>query len=167
MKDSFNFTVNNESNSISVARELEAALPLVWDAFSKKEVLDQWWAPKPWICETKNMEFKEHGQWLYAMVGPEGETHYSAADYLEIIPMSSITCVDYFTDAAGNPNKSMPSGHWKTTFEDKGQTTVVKYFISYSDPEQLNSILQMGFKDGVRIAFEGLDEVLQSLQQQL
>ncbi len=55
----FNVTVNKENNTVNIAREFAANIDLVWDAWTKPEILDQWWAPKPYINKTKSMTFKE------------------------------------------------------------------------------------------------------------
>ena len=41
----FDFTVDKATNTIHVTREFAADLDLVWDAFTKSEMLDQWSAP--------------------------------------------------------------------------------------------------------------------------
>lgn len=61
-------------------------LDLVWDAWTKPEILDQWWAPKPYQTETKSMDFREGGMWLYAMVSPENEKHWCKNDYHKVEP---------------------------------------------------------------------------------
>jgi len=66
------FTVDKAAKTIYVTREFDADLSLVWDAFTKAEILDQWVAPKPFVAKTKFMDFKVGGQRLYAMVSPEG-----------------------------------------------------------------------------------------------
>src|SRR5882757_4609336 len=78
------FSVNKENKTITVKREFEAEVSLVWDAYTKSEILDQWWAPKPWKAKTKTMDFKEGGHWLYAMVGPNGEEHWALAKYKNV-----------------------------------------------------------------------------------
>ncbi len=54
----FDFSVDKENKTITIKREFAAELPLVWDAYTKSEILDKWWAPKPWKARTKTMEFK-------------------------------------------------------------------------------------------------------------
>ena len=44
----FDFTVDKSEKSVYITREFNAELSLVWDAFTKPELLDQWVAPKPW-----------------------------------------------------------------------------------------------------------------------
>jgi uncharacterized protein YndB with AHSA1/START domain len=43
----FDFTVDKPAKAVFITREFDADLSLVWDAFTKPEILDQWVAPKP------------------------------------------------------------------------------------------------------------------------
>ena len=83
----FDFTVDKSANSVLITREFDAKLSLVWDAFTKQEILDQWWAPKPFTSKTKHMDFKVGGRRFYAMVSPEGqEVGWQIQDYTSISP---------------------------------------------------------------------------------
>lgn len=158
------FSVDKANNTITVKREFAAEVPLVWDAYTKSEILDQWWAPKPWKARTKKMDFREGGQWLYAMVGPNGEEHWSIANYKNIKIHKSFTGLDAFSDSDGNINKEMPQSKWEVLFTDKGEKTLVQLHISYDDLAQLEATIQMGFKEGLGMAMENLDELLPSLK---
>ena len=57
----FDFTVDKENNRIYVSREFNASLALLWDAWTQPEILDLWWAPKPYQNKTKSMDFREGG----------------------------------------------------------------------------------------------------------
>ncbi len=160
----FDFSVDKEKKTITVKREFDAEVALVWEAYTKSELLDQWWAPKPWKARTKTMDFREGGSWHYAMVGPEGEEHWALANYQKIEPKKSFTGLDAFADAEGNVNKQMPQSKWEISFTDKGQITLVQILISYEDLAQLETTIQMGFKEGLAMAMEGLDELLPSLK---
>lgn len=160
----FDFSVDKKNKTITVTREFDAPLPLVWDAYTKSEILDQWWAPKPWKARTKSMDFREGGSWVYAMVGPEGEEHWARADYKKINPQKAFTGHDAFADAQGNINKDMPQSKWDITFTGKDNTTLVEIVITYDDLAQLEATLQMGFKEGLTIAMEGLDELLKRIK---
>jgi uncharacterized protein YndB with AHSA1/START domain len=161
---SFDFIVDKDNKTITVKREFAAELPLVWNAYTKSDILDQWWAPKPWKARTKTMDFKEGGSWHYAMVGPEGEEHWALAKYEEIQPQKGFKAFDAFADAEGHVNKDMPQSKWDATFTDKGSSTLVKFVISYDDLSQLEATIQMGFKEGLAMAMENLDALLPSLK---
>ncbi|MDP1801605.1 MAG: SRPBCC domain-containing protein [Bacteroidota bacterium] len=158
------FSVDKENKTITVKREFAAELSLVWDAYTKREILDKWWAPKPWKARTKTLEFKEGGVWHYAMVGPEGEEHWAVAIYKNIVDRKKFTGLDAFADANGNINKEMPQSKWEVTFSSKGKNTLVEFHITYPDLAQLEATIEMGFKEGLLMAMEGLDELLPSLK---
>ncbi|HLG02294.1 MAG TPA: SRPBCC domain-containing protein [Bacteroidia bacterium] len=160
----FDFLVDKEKKTITVKKEFAANVSLVWDAFTKKEILDQWWAPKPWKSRTKSHDFREGGERLYAMVGPAGEEHWAVFKFQKIDKPNYFSGVDGFTDADGVLNPEMPLLNWKVNFTGKGATTLVEVNISFDTLDQLAKILEMGFKDGFTIALQSLDELLLSLK---
>jgi uncharacterized protein YndB with AHSA1/START domain len=162
---SFDFSVDKENKTITVKREFAAPRALVWAAYTQPEILDQWWAPKPWRARTKTMDFREGGRWLYAMLGPEGEEHWGLAEYIAIDTEKKLVGLDAFADAEGNVNEELPRSKWEMTFSDQGSLTLVEFRITYDDLAQLETTIQMGFKEGLAIAMEGLDELLPSLKQ--
>ncbi|EJF10967.1 MULTISPECIES: SRPBCC domain-containing protein [Pontibacter] len=162
----FEFSVNKENKTITVKREFAAELPLVWDAYTKSEILDQWWAPKPWKARTKTMDFREGGHWHYAMVGPEGEEHWALANYKTIDPKKRFTALDGFADAEGVVNTEMPQSNWEVSFTPKDEVTLVENLITFDDLAQLETTIQMGFKEGLTSAMEGLDELLAAQKQE-
>src|SRR5688572_18009557 len=108
-----NFTVDKKNNKLLVEREFAAPLSNVWASFTQSELLDQWWAPKPWQARTKSMDFREGGFWLYAMVGPEGEEHWGRMDYKTINPQKSFSAQDSFVDPEGKINPDLPRANFK------------------------------------------------------
>lgn len=155
----FDFTVDKETNTVYVKKEFAAKPDLVWDAYTKPELLDQWWAPKPWLSKTKSMEFKEGGRRLYAMCGPEGEEHWALADYTSISPKTNFKFMDAFCDAIGNLNNKMPRSDWDVDFVDKGSSTLVNIAIKHKTFADLETIIAMGFKEGFTMALNNLDEI--------
>lgn len=158
----FDFSVDKENNTIKIKREFAAVSSLVWDAYTKSEILDKWWAPKPWKTKTKTMDFREGGHWHYAMVGPAGEVHWGLVNYKKIQPQKMFSGIDVFVDENRNLLKDMPESDWEVTFSDKGEMTLVEFFITYGDLAQLEANIKMGFKEGITMAMEGLDELLAS-----
>ena len=160
----FDFSVDKDNRTIAVKREFAAELPLVWDAYTKPEILDRWWAPKPWKARTKSMDFRDGGKWLYSMVGPQGEEHWSVVNYNKIHPQRSFSGDDAFSDDMGTINQEMPQSKWEVTFENKGEDlTQVNFHISFDNLAQLQATIDMGFKEGLATAMEGLDELLPTL----
>ena len=92
----FDFTADKATKTIHITREFAADIDLVWDAFTKAEILDQWTAPKPWKARTKEMDFREGGRCLTAMVSPENVSHWSLAEFIKIQPKSVFTSRNSF-----------------------------------------------------------------------
>jgi len=150
------------NKKVLVIREFDAPLDQVWEAWTQSELLDLWWAPKPWKAETKSMDFREGGTWLYCMVGPDGPGSWCRADFQTIIPHKSFTGLDAFCDESGNLNKDFPVMHWQVDFSKTGAGTKVRVEITYSSVADLEKILELGFEEGFTSALGNLDELLAS-----
>jgi uncharacterized protein YndB with AHSA1/START domain len=164
MNLAFDFSVNKENKTITVKREFAAPVGLVWDAYTQKEILDQWWAPKPWKTRTKVLDFREGGEWRYAMIGPEGETHWALCRYSNIRKEKSFEGDDAFTDESGKIMEDFPQAKWLVSFTPKNDHTIVEIYITYQDLSQLEATINMGFKEGLSMAMVNLDELLPSLK---
>ena len=160
----FDFSIDKTNKTITVVREFDAEVTLVWDAFTKKELLDQWWAPKPWQAKTKTLDFRAGGKWFYAMVGPMGDKNWALTEYTAIKPFKKFVGLDSFTDAEGKVNDHMPQSKREIKFTDMGRQTEVEIKTSYDELADLDLIINMGFKQGITAAMENLDELLTGLQ---
>jgi uncharacterized protein YndB with AHSA1/START domain len=160
----FDFTVDKPSKTVYVTREFNAELPLVWDAFTKQEILDQWWAPKPWASKTKFMDFKPGGRRFYAMVSPEGQEHWSIQDFTSVSPTTNFKFVDAFADKDQVINTEFPSSEWDLNFIEQNNTTTVKIIVKHKTLASLEQILQMGFEGGFTMTLNELEVLLQNLK---
>lgn len=157
----FEFTVDKATKTIHITREFAADLDLVWDAFTKAEILDQWTAPKPYRARTKEMDFREGGRWLYAMITPE-RTHWSLVEYIRIEPKSSFYARNSFADENGISLNNRYS--WTTnSFKADGETTTVHIEKRFDDLSVLEMMASNGFKEGMAMAMTNLDEYLLTL----
>ena len=154
----FDFTVDLANNTVVVVREFNAALPLVWDAFTKPEILDQWWAPKPFESRTKVMDFQVGGRRFYAMVSPEGQEMWQVQQYTSITPKTNFKYLSAFADKDENMN--LPGSDWDLTFsEENGKTKVSMSFYNESQ-ERMQKMIEMGFKEGFTMTLNYLDQIL-------
>lgn len=156
----FDFTVDKENNKIRVDRSFRAPVDLVWAAWTEAEILDRWWAPKPYVNETKSMDCRPGGRWLYSMRSPEGERHWCLFDYEQVEPQKFYNGKDSFCDENGVMNDTAPRMHWHNEFENQGDSTVVHVNITFNKPEDLETIIQMGFKEGFTMGMGNLDEYI-------
>ena len=154
------FTKDQANKKIKVVREFDAPLTQVWKAWTESELLDQWWAPKPWKANTQSMDFREGGKWLYYMEGPDGARHYCRADYDAIAPNKSYKGQDAFCDENGNINTEFPRMQWYVVFNSAGNATKVEVEITFATEADMETIIEMGFKEGFAAAHGNLDELL-------
>ncbi|WP_108245015.1 SRPBCC family protein [Muricauda brasiliensis] len=154
----FDFKVDKKTKTVFVDKEFAADLSLVWDAFTKKELLDQWWAPKPFKSKTKQMDFREGGMRFYAMVGPEGQEHWAIQKYKSITPKSNFTYLNAFADKDANPD--LPGSDWDLSFSEQNGKTTVNIVIVNDSLERLEQMIEMGFKEGFTAALQQLEAVL-------
>lgn len=154
-----NFSVDKENKTIKVEREFAASIDKVWAAWTQSDILDKWWAPKPWKAQTKSMDFSVGGYWLYAMVGPEGEKHWARADFESISPLQSYSAQDSFCDENGEINTEFPRSIWTNKFSELSDKTLVSIEIGYDKLSDLEATIEMGFKEGFTAGMENLDEL--------
>lgn len=160
----FNFLVDKEKNTLSIEKTFNAPQDMVWRTWTEPELLDKWWAPKPWKSVTKSMEFQDGGRRLYAMVGPKGEEHWAFADYTSINPKDSFCYSDGFCDSDGNRTESLPDSFWTVNFSESDDVTTVHVEIKHKSLEDLEKIIEMGFKEGFTASIEQLNEMLDNLK---
>jgi uncharacterized protein YndB with AHSA1/START domain len=157
----FDFTVDKAAKTVYVTREFDAELPLVWDAFTKAEILDQWVAPKPFTAKTKVMDFKVGGRRFYAMVSPDGKEGWLLQKYTSITPKTNFKMFNSFADKDENPQ--LPGSEWDYTFSEENGKTTVNITIYNESLERMEKMIEMGFTEGYKMALANLDKLLSDL----
>jgi uncharacterized protein YndB with AHSA1/START domain len=160
----FDFIVDKQTKTVTVNREFAAELSLVWDAYTKPELLDQWWAPKPWESRTKFMDFREGGRRFYAMVSPDGQERWSIQKYTSISPKTNFKFFNAFADKDENPE--LPGSDWDLNFSEQNGTTKVSISIYNESLVRLEKMIEMGFREGFTMQMKNLDDLLATLSQQ-
>jgi uncharacterized protein YndB with AHSA1/START domain len=159
----FDFTVDKATKTVFITREFDAELSLVWDAFTKQELLDQWVAPKPWTSKTKHMNFEVGGRRFYAMVSPEGQERWAIQKYTSITPKTNFKMFNAFADKDENPE--LPGSDWDYNFSEQGETTKVSITIYNESLARMEKMIEMGFTEGFKMSMNNLDNVLATLSQ--
>ena len=159
----FDFTVDKAKQTVSITREFDADLSLVWDAFTKAEILDQWVAPKPWTSRTKVMDFRTGGRRFYAMVSPEGQERWAIQKYISVSPKTHFKLFNAFADADENPE--LPGSDWDYTFTEQDGKTTVHILIYNESLARMERMIEMGFKEGFTMSMNNLEDLLATLSQ--
>lgn len=157
----FDFAVDKASKTIVVTREFAAGLPLVWEAFTTKEILDQWWAPEPFSSKTKVMDFKVGGRRFYAMVSPDGQERWAVQKYTSITPQTNFQFFNAFADA--DENLQLPGSDWSLSFNEENGITKVTVTIKNESLERMEGLME-GFRAGFTMTLAKLETLLAGLK---
>jgi uncharacterized protein YndB with AHSA1/START domain len=155
----FDFTVNKDTKTIYITREFAADHDLVWDAFTKPEILIQWLAPKPFRAHIKEMDFREGGRSLTAMISPDNVYRWAKAEYIEVDAKTSFTSRNSFCDENGTTLNNKFS-ITTTSFKPGVEITTVYVEKKFDDLSVLEMMASGGFKEGTAAGFANLDEYL-------
>lgn len=156
----FEFTVDKASKMVYITREFDAEQSLVWDAFTKAELIDQWIAPQPMIAKTKYQDFKVGGKRFYAMISPEGFERWAIQEYTSITPKTNFKMHNAFADKDENPE--LPGSEWDHTFSEENGITTVSISIYNESLQRLEAILE-GFTQGMQMSLINLENLLATL----
>ena len=158
----FDFNVDKAAKTVFITREFNAELPLVWDAFTKAELLDQWGAPAPMRAKTKYMDFKVGGRRFYAMISPDGQERWSVQEYTSISPKTNFKMYNSFADK--DENRELPGSEWEYIFSEENGRTKVSITIFNESFERMEKLLE-GFRIGFTMTLTNLENLLSTLSE--
>jgi uncharacterized protein YndB with AHSA1/START domain len=155
------FTVDKQTKTVFITKDFAFELSLVWDAYTKPELLDQWWAPKPMASRTKVMDFQVGGRRFYAMVSPDGKERWAVQRYTSITPKTNFKFFNAFADK--DENLQLPGSDWDLNFSDQNGKTRVSVSIYNESLERLERMIEGGALEGMEMQFNNLEELLTTL----
>jgi uncharacterized protein YndB with AHSA1/START domain len=163
-------TVEND-RVLVLEREFDAPRELVFRMFKEAEHLKHWWGPRGWEVPVCKIDFRPGGIWHYCMKCVDknqgdfyGMESWGKGVYSEIVEPERIVYTDYFSDAEGNVNESLPSTEVTLEFVDLGGSTKLINRAVYGSAEALQTVLDMGMLQGITETWNRLAEWLESLK---
>ena len=158
------FVVDKGTKTVTITKEFAYERSLVWDAYTKPEILDQWWAPKPLSSRTKEMNFEVGGRRFYAMVSPEGDERWVVQKYKSITPKTNFKFFNAFADKDENPE--LPGSDWDLSFSEHEGKTKVSISIYNESLERLERMVKTGFVEGTEAQFTNLEDLLANIKRE-
>jgi uncharacterized protein YndB with AHSA1/START domain len=150
-------TTQTDNRIIQVSRKLDAPRELVFDAFTDPDKIGQWWGPNGFTTTTKKMEFKEGGEWIFTMHGPDGTDYPNRIMYTEI---NRPYLIKY--DHSGNrPDEEV---HFQQTikFEEVNGQTKVTLNLLFPTLKAKEEAAEFGAIEGGQQTLARLGEFLQN-----
>ena len=108
------------------------------------------------------MNFEVGGRRFYAMVSPEGQERWSIQKFTSISPKTNFKMLNAFADKDENPE--LPGSEWDFTFSKQNGKTKVSIAIYNESLARLEKMIEMGFKEGMTMQHQQLDELLLTLK---
>lgn len=84
-----------EKLELSIERRIEAPVEQVWRAMTER--FEEWFCPKPWRAEVRELDWRPGGRSLVVMHGPNGEEMQNEGIVLAFEPNKSFVLTDAFT----------------------------------------------------------------------
>lgn len=163
MTNNFIFEADLDAKTIHITREFNASVEKVWRAWTEPALLEKWVVLKHWTAETKILDFAVGGEWIYAMISPEGQKHYVYAKFTAIDDYKAISTMGMFCDGEGNPVLEGPKSYRDTKFSSlEGNRSKIDMLITFEEESTLKMFVEGGFKEGIAITLDLLDDLLLS-----
>ncbi|MFF3449765.1 SRPBCC family protein [Streptomyces sp. NPDC002667] len=75
---------------IVISRLIDAPRELVFEAFTEVRHLSRWWGPEGFTTTTRSFEFREGGEWVFVLHGPDGTDYPEWIRWVRIVPPERI-----------------------------------------------------------------------------
>ena len=76
--------------TMTLERLIKAPRSAVWAAWLNPETLPLWWGPDGYTCQTKRIDLRTGGEWVFDMIGPDGTIYPNHHLYTEVRPEERI-----------------------------------------------------------------------------
>jgi uncharacterized protein YndB with AHSA1/START domain len=144
---------------IVMTRVFEAPAALVFDAFSRPELLTRWFGPRGWSLSVCEVDLQVGGDWRFVVRGPDGTEMGMHGSYREVQPPERSVHSEIFDDYAEAGESVVTS----TFAEQDGQTTLTA-IVEYPSREVRDAVLATGMEHGAAESYDKLAELLVELQ---
>jgi uncharacterized protein YndB with AHSA1/START domain len=154
MKNTGNLEVTTPSDrEVRLTRVFDAPRQMVWDAFTKPELMKRWFGPRGWSLVECTIDLRVGGGWRFILQGPEGQKMGMRGAYREIKEPERSVHVETFDDY---PGESIVTA----VFTETGGKTTMEATVAYASKEVRDAVIQSGMEHGAAESYDKLAELL-------
>lgn len=154
MKNTGSLQVTTPSDrEVRLTRVFDAPRQMVWDAFTKPELMKRWFGPRGWSLAECTIDLRVGGGWRFILQGPEGQKMGMRGVYREIKAPERSVHIETFDDY---PGESVVTA----VFTEKGGKTTMEATVLYASKEVRDAVIQSGMEHGAAESYDKLAEVL-------
>jgi len=145
---------------ISMTRVFDAPRRLVFDAFTKPELVKRWLlGPPGWTMPVCEIDLRVGGAYRYVVRHADGKEMGMGGIYREIVPQERLVCTELF-DEAWYPGEALVT----TILAEQGGRTTLTSTMLYVWQETRDAVLKSGMERGVAASYDRLEELLVSIE---
>jgi uncharacterized protein YndB with AHSA1/START domain len=146
--------------SIVITRTFNAPPRIVFDAWTRADLVKRWWAPRSRGVSMASCEAdpRPGGKYRYVLRLPTGDEVAFSGEYSELLPFSRIVYTQVFEPAAEGGAAIVTI----TLQEVEGKTRLTSREV-YPSAEVRDAVLASGMEGGMRETMDQLDELVHSL----
>jgi uncharacterized protein YndB with AHSA1/START domain len=157
--DSFKVSTPSD-REIRLSRDFDAPRSLVFDAFTKPELVRRWLlGPPGWIMPVCEIELRVAGSYRYVWRSEKGGPQLGISGvFREITPVERLVATERFDDA-WYPGEALNT----TVFEERRGITRTTMTILYESQEARDTARRSGMEHGMAAGYDRLETLLPTL----
>jgi uncharacterized protein YndB with AHSA1/START domain len=140
---------------IVMTQVFDAPRHLVFDAFTKPELLKRWFGPRGWSLVVCEVDLKVGGAFRFVLRSPDGKDMGMRGVYSEIVPPERSVHMESFDDY---PGESQVTG----VYVEQGGKTTLTATVLYPSQEVRDAVIKFGMEHGAAESYDKLAELLAS-----
>ena len=158
MKNTGTLQVTSQGdNEIVLTRVFDAPKRLVYDAFTKPELLKRWFGPHGHHLVVCDVDLTVGGKWRYVIRDPEGKDMGMYGTWIELDPPDRIVHTEAFDMYPGDSLCT-------TVFTERGGKTTMTLTCRYPSKEVRDMVIASGMSRGAGISYDRLEDLVAKLQ---
>ncbi len=138
---------------ILLTRVFDAPRELVFEAFSKPELLKRWFGPRGWSLVVCEVDLRVGGGFRFVLRGPEGREMGMRGLYKEIQPPERSVHMESYDDYPGESQVT-------SVFTERDGKTTLNATVLYPSKEVRDIVIQTGMEHGAAESYDKLAEML-------
>ncbi len=157
MKDTGTLLITTPAErEIAMTRVFDAPRRLVFDAWTKPELLKRWLGVRGgWSMVVCEVDLKVGGVYRFVWRGPDGKDMGMGGVYREIVPPERLVATETFDDP-WYPGEALDT----TVLVEQGGKTTVTTTVLYASQEVRDAVLKSPMERGVAESYDKLAEYL-------
>ncbi|HTB14040.1 MAG TPA: SRPBCC family protein [Bryobacteraceae bacterium] len=141
---------------IALIRVFNAPRKLVFDCFTKCELLQRWGlGPRAWALTECDVDLRVGGAWRFVTTKNTGETMVMCGVFREIVVPERIVQTERF-EQPWYPGEGLNT----STFVESGGKTTMTITCLYDSKEVRDTVLKSGMEGGASVSYDRLAELL-------